>query len=114
VDVLGRAGSSHAEKPLGIDAAFWPTLAVTPGRTLTFLSRTFGRDEPGKEVWDFGDGTPAVAVRSDGNRRPWAHGGYASLEHAYAKPGDYIVAVRTADADGITARVHLWVHVEED
>jgi hypothetical protein len=89
-----------------IHAAFHPTLGIRAGQEVTFKVRTFGTTE-GEERWDFGDGTPAVAVRSDGNVKQLAKDGYAITTHSFARPGDYVVRV-----DRTTAVAHLWVHVD--
>ena len=72
--------------------------------------RSFGTTE-GAEVWDFGDGSSLVKVKSDGNVDPQAKNGYAVTKHAYSKPGDYLVKVQRARNDGVAAVVHLHVHV---
>jgi len=109
VQVIDREhGASRL--PLGIHAAFHPTQGIRPGQAVTFKVRTFGT-APGEEVWDFSDGTPTVATRSDGNAFPWAHPGYAATEHAFAKGGDYIVTARASNEHGMVSTAHLWVRV---
>ena len=69
VQVIDR---DHPEQlPPSIHAAYWPTLGLKPGDEVTFKVRTFriGAHE-GRERWDFGDGSPAVEVQSDGNAVP--------------------------------------------
>lgn len=100
-----------SEVPPAIHAAYWPTLNLKPGQPVTFLVRTFGTTG-GEEVWDFGDGTPPVASRSDGNVKPLAKDGYAVVRHTYAQPGDYIVRVSRADAKGLRATAHLDVRID--
>ncbi len=77
------------------------------------MVRTFGTTD-GKETWDFGDGTPQVEVRSDGNVDQHAKDGYARTVHRYAKPGHYLVRVERTDRQGFTgtARLHIRVGVE--
>jgi murein DD-endopeptidase MepM/ murein hydrolase activator NlpD len=100
------------ELPPTIHAAYAPTEGLKPGDPLTFKARTFrvGRDG-GEETWDFGDGTPAVTTRSDGNAVQHAADGYGVTTHAYAKPGDYLVRVRRSNRRGqeATARLHVRV-----
>jgi hypothetical protein len=101
------------EPPPGIHAAYAPTFGIRPGDPVTFKVRTFGTTQ-GKEVWDFGDGSPAVAVQSDGNVKPLAKDGYAATVHRYARPGHYLVRVERANAQGERAIAHLHVRVGED
>jgi PKD domain-containing protein/peptidase M23-like protein len=98
--------------PPGIHAAFHPSDGVTPGRPITFKVRTFGTTH-GREVWDFGDGSPVVAAQSDGNVDAWAKDGYAITEHAFAEAGNFIVTVSRTNEHGQTATARLHVRVEE-
>ena len=104
-------GTDEKNIPPTIHPTFYPTQHLKPGQPITFKVRTF-RDHGG-ETWDFGDGTPAVTVTSDGNTKPLAKDGYAITEHAFAKPGDYIVTVQHTNARDERAIAHLWVRVEE-
>ena len=79
--------------------------------TVTFLVRTF-RTVEGKETWDFGDGSPKVEVRSDGNAVPLAKDGYARTVHRYEKAGHYLVRVERTNGRGETAVARLHVRVE--
>lgn len=97
--------------PPRLHATFHPTMNISSGEELTFKVRSFGIEE-GREVWDFGDGTPPVEVQSDGNAIPLAADGYAVTTHAFAEPGDYIVRVERGRADGVKAVGHLHVRVE--
>jgi hypothetical protein len=72
--------------------------------------RTF-RDHGG-ESWDFADGTPTVQVQSDGNVKALNKDGYAITQHAFAKPGDYLVRVEHVNERGEKALAHLWVQIE--
>jgi len=99
------------ELPPTIHAAYYPTTGLRPGDPITFKVRTF-RTTHGEERWDFGDGTPPVTVQSDGNANVHAKDGYAVTQHAYAKPGDYLVRVERANERGETAVGHLHVKVE--
>lgn len=93
-----------------IHAAYYPT-EVKPGTKVTFSVRSF-RTKPNGEVWDFGDGTPKVKVTSDGNATPHAPNGYAFTEHAFAKPGHYLVCVEHTNAQGRKGVARLHVAVE--
>ncbi len=104
-------GTDERNIPPSIHPTFYPTQRLKPGQSITFKVRTF-RDHGG-ETWDFGDGTPAVNVTSDGNAKPLAKDGYAITEHAFAKAGDHIVTVQHTNERGERAIAHLWVRVEE-
>jgi murein DD-endopeptidase MepM/ murein hydrolase activator NlpD len=97
--------------PPSIQAVYAPSLSVKAGEPVTFKVRTF-RTQDGEEVWDFGDGTEPVTVKSDGNVKIHNPDGFAVTEHAFAKRGDYIVSVRRTNARGFTATAHLWISVE--
>ena len=98
--------------PPSIQAAYWPSLGVKTSTPVTFLTRTF-RTTDGNETWNFGDGTPEVTVKSDGNSRSLASDGFAATVHRFARPGHYLVKVSRSNARGETATAHLHVHVEE-
>lgn len=109
VHVLDR---DHPDRlPPSIHAAYAPTFDIRPGQPVRFFVRTF-RTTDGQETWDFGDGSPAVTVQSDGNVTPLAKDGYAITEHAYAKPGLYLVRVERTDKNGYRAVAKLKVVVE--
>lgn len=93
-----------------IHPAYQPTLGIRPGDEVTFKARSF-RVAPG-EIWNFGDGTPEVEVRSDGNADVHAEDGYAVTTHSYSKAGDYIVRVEHTNERGLKAIAHLHVKVE--
>lgn len=97
--------------PPSIHAAFSPTMGVRVGTPVTFLVRTF-RTTDGVETWDFGDGSPPVTVKSDGNEKPLAADGYATTTHAFAAPGMYLARVQRTDGNGFTATAHVKVVVE--
>jgi murein DD-endopeptidase MepM/ murein hydrolase activator NlpD len=100
----------HPEQvPPSIQAAYWPTMGIAPGKPVTFKVRTFGTVE-GQETWFFGDGATAT-TRSDGNVVPLAKNGFAATTHVFTKPGDYIVRVERANQLGQKAIAHLWVRV---
>jgi len=90
---------------------YYPTSDIHPGDPITFKVRTFNTTA-GKESWDFGDGSSAVEVQSDGNAVKLAPDGYAATTHLYEKPGDYVVRVTRSNEHGIAAVGHLHVHVE--
>ncbi len=99
------------ELPPTIHATYAPTFGIHPGDEVTFKVRTF-RTTDGQETWDFGDGTPKVEVKSDGNVVSLAKDGYAVTSHTFAKPGIYVVRVERTDAQGCTAVGHVAVSVE--
>lgn len=103
-------GSNEKNLPPTIHPAFWPTNGIKPGTEITFKVRGFRA--AGGEAWDFGDGTPKVTVKSDGNAKALAKDGYAVTQHAFAKPGDHLVKVERTNERGETATGHLWVRVE--
>jgi murein DD-endopeptidase MepM/ murein hydrolase activator NlpD len=99
-----------ADLPPTIQAAYAPTQNIAAGEAVTFKTRTF-RTRDGDETWDFGDGTPRVTVKSDGNANIHDPNGFAVTEHRFERAGDYIVRVSRTNANGLTASAHLWVHV---
>ena len=109
VQVLDRSDPEMV--PPTIHAAYAPTLGVKAGDPVTFKVRTF-RTTEGHETWDFGDGTPAVEVQSDGNVNAHAKDGYAVTTHRFAKPGHYLVGVSRPDQRGAAATARLHVVVE--
>jgi murein DD-endopeptidase MepM/ murein hydrolase activator NlpD len=104
-------GDDLVNIPPAIHPSFAPTTNLKPGQEITFKVRTF-RDQGG-ETWDFGDGTPSVKVKSDGNAEAHAKDGYAVTQHAFAKPGDYIVKVEHSNSRGERAIAHLWVRIDQ-
>jgi murein DD-endopeptidase MepM/ murein hydrolase activator NlpD len=103
-------GSDEKNLPPTIHPTFWPTTGLKPGTEITFKVRTFRTT--GGETWDFGDGTPKVSVKSDGNAKALAKDGYAITRHAFAKAGDYLVSAEHTNERGERAVGHLWVRVE--
>lgn len=97
--------------PPSIHAAYAPTFGIRAEQPVKFFVRTF-RTTDGDEVWDFGDGSPTVTVRSDGNAVQLAKDGYAITEHRFAKPGTYLVKVERTNKYGFTAMARLKVVVE--
>lgn len=66
----------------------------------------------GEEVWDFGDGSSHIKVKSEGKVVKLAKDGYAVKEHAFKQPGIYPVRVQRTNARGETAVGRLAVQVE--
>jgi PKD repeat protein len=104
----------HDEASLAptIHASYWPTLDVHTGQAVTFLVRTC-RTTHGQETWNFGDGSEAVTVKSDGCADEKAREGYARTQHVFRRPGDYLVKVERTNERGEKANAHLWVPVRE-
>ncbi|MDY0170736.1 MAG: PKD domain-containing protein [Thermoguttaceae bacterium] len=96
-----------------LHATYAPTFGIRPGAPVTFQVRAF-RTTEGEEEWDFGDGSPPVRTRSDGNVKPRAPDGYAKVVHRYEKPGHYLVHVRCQGEGGIAAHARLHVRVEAE
>jgi hypothetical protein len=99
--------------PPTIHPAFAPTMNIRAGDPVTFKVRSF-RTTFGSEVWDFGDGSAKVTVKSDGNVNSLAKDGYAVTQHRFAKPGHYLVRVERANEHGQRAIAHLHVAVERE
>ena len=96
-----------------IQPAYHPTLDIKPGDPVTFLVRTFNT-ETGSEIWDFGDGSPTVSVKSETvDRQNVTEGKFAETVHTFAEPGDYIVKVERSDELGIKAAACLHVVVND-
>jgi len=101
----------HPERvPLAIHANYYPTFGLRANDEVVFKVRSFGTQH-GEEVWDFGDGSATVKVRSDGNANQHDPEGYALTRHRYGKAGDYIVTVRRSDEHGYEAVGHLHVRI---
>ncbi|MBM3334470.1 PKD domain-containing protein [Candidatus Sumerlaeota bacterium] len=109
VQVLDK--TNPKQLPPTIHAVYYPTLGIKAGDPVTFKVRTF-RTTYGNETWDFGDGTPPVSVKSDGNVKPLAKDGFAVTTHSFAKPGDYLVSVERSNELGMKAIGRLHVNVE--
>jgi murein DD-endopeptidase MepM/ murein hydrolase activator NlpD len=110
VQVMDPEGG-QAKMPPSIHANYYPTFGIRAGDEVTFKVRSF-LTQHGDEVWDFGDGTPEVRVKSDGNAVVHAKDGYAQTVHRFSEPGDYIVRVERSNERGEKAIAHLIVHVE--
>lgn len=109
VQVIADAASD--EVPPSLHANYAPSMGVKPGQPITFKVRAF-RTTHDEETWDFGDGSPPVTVKSDGNADQHAKDGYALTTHVYEKPGDYIARVERANQRGEKAIAHVHVRVE--
>jgi CubicO group peptidase (beta-lactamase class C family) len=102
--------SCPGQLPPSIHPAYFPTDGIRPGDVVTFKVRTF-RTTDGEERWDFGDGSPPVSVRSDGNVNQHAKDGYAVTEHRYGRPGRYLVRIERSNERGEKAVGHVVVEV---
>jgi hypothetical protein len=103
--------SAPDQLPPTIHPAFAPTMNIRAGDPVTFKVRSF-RTTYGNEIWDFGDGTEKVSVKSDGNVEQHAQDGYAVTQHSFAKPGHYVVRVERTNERGQRAIAQLHVPVE--
>ena len=99
------------QQPPRLHAVYHPTFDLKPGTEITFKARSFYFTH-GEELWDFGDGSPKVRTKSDGNVNPHAKDGYAVVKHTYRKPGHYIVSVRRSNQHGHPAMDYLHVYIE--
>ena len=94
-----------------IQPAYHPTLNIKPGDPVTFLVRTFNTDV-GNEVWNFGDGSPLVTVKSETvDRQNFIKGKFAETVHSFSEPGHYVVSVERSDESGLKAIAYLHVVV---
>jgi hypothetical protein len=109
--IAPQLGAGPDRMPPSLHAAYSPSMGVKPGQTVSFKVRAF-RTTHGEETWDFGDGSPAVSVKSDGNVEKHAKDGYALATHVYEKPGDYIARVERTNEQGEKAIAHVHVRVE--
>ncbi len=98
-------------------ASYYPTIGIKQGDPVTFLVRTFFRGSvlicnTGEEIWDFGDGSPQVNVKSEFDPKNQTQGRYAETIHSYSEPGHYIVSVRRTNECGfnILTRLHIEVN----
>lgn len=102
--------SNPDQNPPGIHPVYYPTFGLQTGDPITFKVRARGTTE-GVDVWDFGDGSPPVTVRSNVTSATHAPDGYATTIHRYRKPGRHIATVRRTTSRG-TATSHLLVVIE--
>ncbi len=96
--------------PPNVHAAFSPTEGLRAGEPVTVLVRSF-RTAEGRERIDFGDGSEPVHVRSASDTGNLDPDGYASVEHRYEKPGDYLVRIDRENERGWPAFTHLHIRV---
>ncbi|MDY0170452.1 MAG: PKD domain-containing protein [Thermoguttaceae bacterium] len=94
--------------PPTIHVTYAPTFDLKPNDEITFKVRTFATTD-GEETWDFGDGSPKVTTRSDGNVEKLAKDGYAVTTHRFARPGQYVVRAERTDQFGHRAVGHVLV-----
>jgi hypothetical protein len=114
---FGKVTVADPDVPPGrrcyLHASYWPTKDIRAGDEVAFLVRSFRFQPPrGDEVWNFGDGSPAVRTQSDGAVNHRNKDGYAVTKHRFEKPGYYIVAVERKGDDGQWAVDKLDVRVE--
>ena len=100
-----------APKTSGLHLAHHPSLGIRPGDLVTFKVRSFGA-KAGRETIDFGDGTPADVLASDGCIEPLAPAGYAVTTHRFAAPGQYVVTARRTNEHGVESVARTCVVVE--
>jgi len=106
--------SKHPEQfPPTIHVAYAPTQGVKPNAEITFKARTFPTTD-GEEPWDFGDGSPKITTRSDGNVKQLAKDGYAVTTHRFAKAGQYLVRVERTDRLGQKAVGYVRVGINAE
>ncbi|MGB0579414.1 MAG: PKD domain-containing protein [Limisphaerales bacterium] len=98
-------------QPPRLHATYYPTFNLKPGTEITFKARAFYFTH-GEEEWDFGDGSPTVKTKSDGNVDSHAKDGYATIKHTYRKSGHYLVSIRRSNEHGHPATDFLHVHIE--
>lgn len=99
-----------SELPPVLHATYAPTLGIKPGDPVTFKVRAF-RTTHGSERWNFGDGSPVVITKSDGNVKALAKDGYAVTTHRFAQAGTYLVSVERENERGEKAVARLAVDV---
>lgn len=99
------------QQPPRLHLAHHPTFNLKPGTEITFKARCFYFTH-GEEEWDFGDGSPRVKTKSDGNVKQHAKDGYAIVKHSYRQPGHYLVHVRRRNEHGYLAEDFLHIHIE--
>ncbi|MCP4171193.1 MAG: alpha/beta hydrolase fold domain-containing protein [Fuerstiella sp.] len=97
--------------PPTIHPTYAPTFDIRPNDPVRFTVRSF-RTTAGRELWNFGDGSPNVSVKSDGNRVKLSPDGYAVATHRFRESGDYIVRVERTNQFGLKATGHIHVRVE--
>lgn len=100
------------QRPPSVHAAYWPTQLIKAGDEITFKTRAFNiAHDEGEEEWDFGDHSPKVRTRSDGNAQAQDPDGYAVTKHHYANAGQYLVQVSRTNRRGETGTARLEIMV---
>ncbi len=77
---------------------------------ITFKFRSF-RNQEGNEVWNFGDGTPTVAVKLDGNVDQQAADGYAIIHTSHLRATGRLHRERETQPRRWCHRYHATVRV---
>lgn len=108
VQVINAANPEQL--PPVVHATYAPTQGIKAGQPVTFKVRAF-RTTHGQETWNFGDGSPTVTTKSDGNVLALAKDGYAITTHRFPQPGTYLVAVERENERGEKATARLAVEV---
>jgi hypothetical protein len=93
-----------------LHANYYPSLDNRVGQPITFKVRAFYTSE-GEEIWDFGDGSPEVHTKSDGNGPALNKDGYAIVQHTFQHSGHYLVRIKRLTDSGMPAFEHLDVQV---
>ena len=110
--IANQSGDAESENvPPSLHAVYSPSMDLRAGQPITFKVRAF-RTTHGQEMWDFGDGSPPVTVKSDGNVEKHAKDGYAVTTHVYTEAGDYIARVERSNERGEKAIAQVHVRVE--
>ena len=100
------------QHPPRLHLAYHPTFNLKVDQPITFFGRAFYFTH-GEEKWDFGDGSPIIQTKSDGNVVQRAKDGYVVVEHAYRMPGHYIVHVTRRNQHGHLSEDFLHIHIEK-
>lgn len=112
VRVYAGARADGTASVVRLHAAYAPSLGLRPGDPVVFRARGF-ETGPGRDLFDFGDGTPPVAVPSNLDSAQHAANGYGAVVHHYRRPGVFLAKVeRTEEGTGHVATQHLRVVVE--
>ena len=95
-----------------IHATYFPTMGVKPLDKVFFQVRTRWETD-GLDVWDFGDGSPSVSVKSNIETENHSRVGYSVISHRFKEPGDYLVSVqRITDNGRATANIYVKISVK--
>jgi murein DD-endopeptidase MepM/ murein hydrolase activator NlpD len=115
VEVVGR--NNPVINPY-MHANYYPTMGIKAGDAVTFRVRTFFRGpvagcNTGNEIWNFGDGSPEVSVRSEFDEKKQNSGKYAETVHSFSTPGNYIVSVERTNECGFHIGTKLHIEVKK-